>query len=848
MADVQGRERDFVLAPNEFVFIQDQTKGHISVYVGPHKNTLASTDSPIVYDRANRKFIQTDLQKAVQQFPMADEGFYIVLENPTEKHPDLGVVNSLTKLNSGRKINIPGPQTFPLWPGQVAQVVEGHRLRTNQYLIVRVYNDEEAQKNQAVIRPAVPVTPPGNTGSGQDNLSQPNQQTQSSQLQVNKLAVELTMGKLLVIKGDEVSFYIPPTGIEVVPDDNELYVREAVTLERLEYCVLLSEDGNKRYVKGPAVVFPEPTENFIPSASGGRKYKAIELNDDMGIYIKVTADYEEDGQQFKAGDELFITGKEQRLYYPRAEHSLIKYGDREIHYGVAIPEGEARYVLDKLTGKVELVRGPQIFLPDPRKQVVVRRVLTDDEVSLWYPGNKRALEHNTRLREIQKQYGDMVADVDVRMLSNVPGRRATRSVSSESAVESFSGDQFDRGSSYTPPRTITLDTKFEGAVALNIWNGYAVLVVDKDGNQRVEVGPKTVLLEYDENLQVLQLSTGKPKNTDKLERTVYLRVSFNQVSDIVDVVTQDMVGAQIKLSYRVNFVGEPAKWFIVENYVKFMTDHARSLLRNAAKRYTIDQLNAEYIDIVRDTVLGASGESGRKGRQFEENGVLIYDIEVSNLTIGDAQIGKLLSDMQQAAVRKALEVASQERELAATYRIEVINREIADQKVQTAQHLHEQEKEALTRQKTILEERLKVQEETEKARDASSASQLARERAAAEQHLDIESKTQDQKIKELEAEVKAVVDKAKAIGPDLIAALQAFGDQKIAGDLAKSLSPLAILGGESVADVLSKILKDTAVGDVALKTLGMVSGASVASRVISSGGDRPLARGNGPVT
>lgn len=833
MPEIQGRERDFVLAPNEFVFIQDQTKGHISVYVGPHKNTLASTDSPIVYDRASRKFVQTDLQKAVQQFPMADEGFYIVLENPTEKHPDLGVVNSLTKLNSGRKVNIPGPQTFPLWPGQVAQVVEGHRLRTNQYLIVRVYNDEEAQKNQAVIRPAAPVTPPGNIGSGQDN---PQQQTPSTlPPQSNRLAVELTMGKLLVIKGDEVSFYIPPTGIEVVPDDNKQYVREAVTLERLEYCVLLSEDGNKRYVKGPAVVFPEPTENFIPSAGGGRKYKSIELNDDMGIYIKVTADYEEDGLQFKAGDELFVTGKKQRLYYPRAEHSLIKYGDREIHYGVAIPDGEARYVLDKLTGKVELVRGPQIFLPDPRKQVVVRRVLTDDEVNLWYPRNQRALDHNTRLREIQKQYGDMVADVDVRMLSNVPGRRATRSVSSESAVEAFSGDQFDRGSSYTPPRTITLDTKFEGAVALNVWNGYAVLVVDKDGNQRVEVGPKTVLLEYDEALQVLQLSTGKPKNTDKLERTVYLRVSFNQISDIVDVVTQDMVGAQIKLSYRVNFVGEPSKWFLVENYVKFMTDHTRSLLRNAAKRHTIEQLNASYIDIVRNTVLGTSGEGGRKGRQFEENGVLIYDVEVSNLTIGDALIGKLLTEMQQSAVRQALEVASREMELAAIRRTEVINREIADQKDETAQHLHEQEKGTISRQKTILEEKLKVQEETDKAKDASSASQLARDRANAEQRLELEAKTQEQKIKDLEAEVNAVVNKAKAIGPDLIAALQAFGDQKLAGDLAKALSPLAILGGESVVDIISKILKDTAVGDVALKTLGMVSAASVASRTLSSG-------------
>ena len=39
-----------------------------------------------------------------------------------------------------------------------------------------------------------------------------------------------------------------------VPDAQRNYVREAVTLERLEYCILLDEDGNKRFIRGPAVV------------------------------------------------------------------------------------------------------------------------------------------------------------------------------------------------------------------------------------------------------------------------------------------------------------------------------------------------------------------------------------------------------------------------------------------------------------------------------------------------------------------------------------------------------------------------------------------------------------------
>jgi hypothetical protein len=45
---------------------------------------------------------------------------------------------------------------------------------------------------------------------------------------------------------------------------------------------------------------------------------------------------------------------------------------------------------------------------------------------------------------------------------------------------------------------------------------------------------------------------------------------------------------------------------------------------------------------------------------------------------------------------------------------------------------------------------------------------------------------------------------------------------------------MAILGGESVVDILEKFLHGTAVGDIALKTLGMVSTASVASRNLAS--------------
>lgn len=71
----------------------------------------------------------------------------------------------------------------------------------------------------------------------------------------------------------------------------------------------------------------------------------------------------------------------------------------------------------------------------------------------------------------------------------------------EKAVDDYAGEEFNWQTQFTQPRTITLDTKYEGAVAINVWTGYAVLVVSKTGKRQVIVGPQTYLLEYDETLE-----------------------------------------------------------------------------------------------------------------------------------------------------------------------------------------------------------------------------------------------------------------------------------------------------------------------------------------------------------
>lgn len=821
MSRERVRERDLVLAPNEFAFISDETKGNINVYVGPHKTSLANTDQPVVFDYETKRFKRVTLEQAIGVLAVAPEGWYLVLKNPARdsSHPRTGALNNLPELDVGRKVNTPGPVSYALWPGQMVKVVPGHSLRSNQYLLVRVYDEEAAKTNwaKAVIK--------RQTAPGADPVAEGSEQ---GVFDPSKSVPELTMGKHLVIRGTDVSFYIPPTGVEVVADEQGKYVRDAATLERLEYTILLDEDGNKRFIQGPAVVFPRPTETFI-ERNGSRKFRAIELTEIAGVYVKVIAPYDEGGKSYKVGDELFITGREQMIYFPRPEHALIRYGGREIHYGIAIPAGEARYVLDRTQGNIRLERGPTVFLPDPRREVIVRKVLDPKTVDLLFPGNKDALEYNARLSALKRSEAgnEFVIDDEARQVAQRSREMAAPEKSKSEAA--FVGDAVTRNQTFTPPRTIVLDNRFEGAVSIDLWTGYAVLVKSRSGKRRVEVGPTVFLLEYDENLQAMELSTGTPKSDDKVMRTAYLRVKNNKVSDLVEAETSDLVRVHMRLSYRVDFEGEPSQWFGVENYVKFLTDHLRSLLRHAVKQHGVEPFYGNAVSIIRDVILGPQSEDGKRpGRRFNENGMRVYDVEVLGVSIGDEAIAKLLVEAQHASVQQALAVAGERRRLELTRAREATRQESATLESQTKLQLLEIEGREVERKHTVELARIKAESDTRENRhkaevalqsllDSVSAAQLARERARAQFDDEVARAELDRTMRELDAQVRATVEKAKAFSPDLVAALQAFGDRALAAKMAESMAPLAILGGESVADVLRRLLEGTSVADVLAK-------------------------------
>src|SRR5262249_969004 len=152
-------KRDLVLPPGSYAYMQDVTKGVVKTYSGPTVINPTAQERPVIYEAASNTFRSvTSLEDAMRISPIAAEGYYIILRNPPKpnKHPDEGRAQPSAELETGRAIIVPGPATFALWPGQAAEVVEGHHLRSNQYLLVRVYNEDEARRNwsKAVVKPA----------------------------------------------------------------------------------------------------------------------------------------------------------------------------------------------------------------------------------------------------------------------------------------------------------------------------------------------------------------------------------------------------------------------------------------------------------------------------------------------------------------------------------------------------------------------------------------------------------------------------------------------------------------------------------------------------------------------
>lgn len=655
LRDRDIRERDILVASNEFAYVQDLTKGDIVLYVGPTKISLSNTERLV--ELKNDRFVPVrtdDASLGVHPFVTASSSQYIVVENPA-KDPTVRPLkgnNANVELLVGRKIVVPGPATFPLWPGQKANVVSGHELREDEYLIVRVYDAVEGDP-----RP---------------------------------------IGTESVVRGSDTSFYIPRTGLEVVPWD------------------------------------------------GGYVRKARRLRKNMGLHLRVVRPFvAEEGDQlppgaYRAGQDIFLKDRE-GFFFPTEQLEII--GEVE---PIPVADKEGLYVRDLATGRITTVLGPRNYLADPTEVEVVVRDLSPRLATLY----------------------------------GLVGRDPDKAISI-----------------YIPP-------------------SYAVLVTANNRREVVE-GPRTRILAYDEDLEVLKLSTGRPKTDENLLEACFLQTEGNKVSDVIRVKTTDHVELEVVVSYRVSFTareGNRERWFHVNNYVGLLCDHLRSIVRATARAHGIEEFYGKATDILRSAILGGKRpDQPREGRVFEENGMWVYDVEVLDVRILDEPVKKLLFDAQRTAIVFEVNRRNEENRLLWEKLKESVNRQIYEAQGSTLEKAVELEasKQALALRQLEssleLDERAKLRRAQIEARAVEIESDASA--AAARKEAELERQA-------LEARVQAFVSQMAALQPELVATLKTLGHQQLVAELSRNVSPLAILGGTSVSDVVERILGSLPVGAV----------------------------------
>jgi major vault protein len=505
---------------------------------------------------------------------------------------------------------------------------------------------------------------------------------------------------------------------------------------------------------------------------------------------------------------------------------MIQYDGKYMHHAIAIPEGEGRYILNRLTGEIKTIKGPQMYLPDPRTEVVVKRKLTTKECQLLYPGNTEVLEYNHSLNEkvteklARKGGTNAVTDA-------INGAYSTSNQLDTLAIFEANAN-ISRGVSYTKPRTITLDTKYDGVVAVNVWTGYAINVVSKTGDREVIVGPMTRLLDYDETLESMELSTGNPKTTDRLLNTAYLRVENNKVSDIIGGQTKDFVDVNVKVSYCVNFLEEyKNKWFSVDNYVKFLTDRMRSMVKKEIKKYTIQEFYANSTDIVRNLVLdinrntedNGADEKKYTGRVFIENGMNVVDVEVLAVHV-DRKIANLIEAHQTEMIEKTLELTDAEARMKVITALADVDRKKSE--LENANALYElslnqklaqerfaREEEMREKQRVAKEAEKRAEADMQKILDAIQAAELARKKATVDAEIARQKELAEIEKAKQTAYAQTIEKIMSSVTPDLIAALSTKANAELFSEAAKNIGPYAIAGNESISDTVNKLMRGT---------------------------------------
>lgn len=971
------RGRKIAVTDRQYLWVADDDKGEVVLHVGPTMVDLGSAER-IVEDDGSGGYKKSNypvLQDAPQKMIEIRDNQYAVMFNPlvadkrgvdTPNGEFRQGRNEPQPLENGTKQMIPGPCCFYLRPGQRCEVREAHKLNSDQYLVVEVYSDNvdpAAPYFDTTLRSAEITTFTDDTTSepvpSETNAENPKVPVKN--VFADDRSRGLIRGQLIVIRGLDTQFYIPPSGVDIVPDtsadatgaaisgekakeiisqalmssvteetedeedaneasavslDDEFLgpgmadvertlsagsvqaalplealsenvsgsvkkrpkrrrsrnaragagavdqaarrrqrvqqdahqygqlvsnlqsnpqlrdelerqaaqsrlVRQAVVLREKEFCVVVDADGVRNIRQGPARVFPGPNDRFQVEGSRNRVYDAFELLPQRALWLRVVKEisrnelnrrlprnFQLDQETYYPGDEIFLQGvsgfffpfNEIEVLSPESGIAYIGNDHRQVFVeAIGIDQKSGIYVRDLETGEAKLIKGKCSYLVHPAKEVHISRTVASDDWNQWIT------------------YG-------------CPFKRTDTPV-------------------VTP-----------WALSIQVDHGMACMATSAVG-QRVIVGPCVELLEYEETLAHLRLSTRKQ---EKKKKTCFLRIVGNRVGDVIRIQTSDFVQIDVDVRFGVTFEEEHKNlWFNHKNYVQVLTEHARSLVRNRCRSMGLSELWPQIPNILRDVVLGVKGEDGnRPGRFFKENGMRITEVEILDSRILDPEIAEQFNSVQREIVQLQIGDHHEQAKLTSTRlrsKLEIeqgnLKKETEEQRSSLDSLLRElrqrasvdsAEKDAslqMLRQRTEDQREIVALQSQLERRAQKHQAELAHVKTCAEVEAEA-TRTRDSAVLETEkqrsdfqqsmlaAEANADVERNKSVQPGLVEAITALGDKQMLTTAAENMNLVSLVKGDGVVSLLSKVLGSTRVANTLRAMTDKFSGKQKGARPI----------------
>ncbi len=369
---MERTSRKIPVTERQFLWVQDDDKGEVTLHVGPTMVSPTAADR-VVIDDGLGGFREDNTGKPQSMVELGDNQ-YSVLFNPlleADSGPNGRFKNGRNEsrpLRNGTRSMIPGPCSFYLRPGQRADVRDAHELASNQYLVVKVYGevDGAAPYYEVTARSATI------TKATAENLDE-----KSEQENANRAPVALKRGQLIVIRGLDTQFYIPPTGVDIVPDtsidDSGASISAAVarqvlgqmgaetSREEIAYqsAEMLADDEDSFAVKGQARS-KVPNQYIDQSARGrGRKQVSPQAPAAPGPAPAAAPNFTAQTNVSQAAvQDLLASSTVRRAIEAEARQA------RLIRRAVVLSEKEYCVIVDA-DGKREIKVGPARVFPGP---------------------------------------------------------------------------------------------------------------------------------------------------------------------------------------------------------------------------------------------------------------------------------------------------------------------------------------------------------------------------------------------------------------------------------------------------------------------------------------------------